>query len=180
MSRQTLLNNGEICFITYTTTAWIDVFTRPVYKDIIVDSLQFCQQKKGLLLYAWCLMSNHIHMIAGAEQGIALNNIVRDMKKFTSQQISKAIKYENESRKEWILNLMHFRGQQHPKKIEFKVWKDDYDCYELYTNKMIDQKLNYIHDNPVRALIVEEPHHYIYSSARNYSGMRGLLDVILL
>ncbi len=180
MSRQPLLLNGEVCFITFTTTAWIDVFTKPVYKDIMVESLRFCQSKKGLLLYAWCLMSNHIHMIAGADEGIARNDIVRDMKKFTSQEISKAIKYSHESRKEWMLNLMHFRGQCHPKKIENKVWKDNFDCFELYTNEMIDQKMNYIHDNPVRAQIVDEAHHYIYSSARNYSGMIGLLDVILI
>ncbi|MBL0339507.1 MAG: transposase [Bacteroidetes bacterium] len=180
MSRQPQLLNGEVCFITFTTTAWIDIFTRPVYKDIMVDSLKYCQIKKGLLLYAWCLMSNHIHMIAAAEEGIALNDIIRDMKKFTSREISNAIKYENESRKGWMLNLMHFRGQQHPKKIDIKVWKDGYDCFELYSNKMIDQKLNYIHDNPVRAQIVEEAHHYMHSSARNYCGMKGLLDVILI
>jgi len=180
MSRQPLLINNETCFITFTTTAWIDVFTRPLYKDIIVDSIEYCQLKKGLLLYAWCLMSNHIHMIAAAEEGKALNDIVRDMKKFTSKEISAAMNYSNESRKEWMLSIMHFRGQQHPKNIDVKVWKDGYDCFELYTNHLIDQKLNYIHENPVRAQIVAEPHEYLYSSARNYAGMKGLLDVIII
>ena len=179
MSRQPLLLNGEVCFITFTTTAWIDIFTRPVYKHIMVESLRYCQQKKGLLLYAWCLMSNHIHMIAGADEGIALNAIIRDMKKFTSKEISKTMEFAQESRKEWIFNLMKFRGKCHPKNIDVKFWKDGYDCFELYSNEAIDQKLNYIHNNPVRAEIVEEPHHYLYSSAKNYAGEKGLLDVIL-
>ncbi|MDQ3050835.1 MAG: transposase [Bacteroidota bacterium] len=146
----------------------------------MIESIQHCQSKKGFLLYAWCLMSNHIHMIAGAKEGWALNDIVRDMKKFTSKEIANAIRYENESRKNWILNLLNFRGRQHSKNIETKLWKDNYDCFELYTNEIIDQKLNYIHNNPVRAELVEEPHNYLYSSARNYAGMKGLLEVILL
>ena len=120
MSRQPLLLNGEVCFITFTITAWIDIFTRPVYKHIMVESLRYCQENKGLLLYAWCLMSNHIHMIAGADEGIALNDIVRDMKKFTSKEISKTIRFEQESRKDWILNLLKFRGMCHPKNVNIK------------------------------------------------------------
>ena len=179
MSRQPLLLNGETCFITFTTTAWIDVFTRPIYRHIMLDSIKHCQEKKGLLLYAWVLMSNHIHMIAGADKGNALNNIIRDMKKFTSQEIRNTIINEPESRKHWMLNLMRLRGKTHPKKIEYKFWKDNYDCIELFTSDFFEQKLNYIHDNPVRAEIVEEPHHYLYSSARNYAGMPVLLDVII-
>ncbi len=180
MSRQSLLTNNETCFITFTTTAWIDIFTRPVYKDIMVDSIRYCQQNKGLILYAWCLMSNHIHMIAAADDGTAINDIIRDMKKFTSKKLSSTIRLGIESRKTWMLNILHFRGKLHPKNIEYKVWKDGYDCYELYSNHMLDQKLNYIHQNPVRAKIVEEDYHYLYSSARNYAGMQGLLDVILI
>jgi REP element-mobilizing transposase RayT len=54
-------------YITYTTVGWVDVFTRPVYKDILVERLRFCQQEKGLELFAWCIMSNHVHLIARAE-----------------------------------------------------------------------------------------------------------------
>lgn len=180
MSRQPLLSNSELCFITFTTTAWIDIFTRPMYKDIMVESIKYCQDNKGLLLYAWCLMSNHIHMIAQAEEGIVINDIIRDMKKFTSRSITGEIKCGIESRRDWLLNILHFRGQSHPKKIDYKLWQDSFDCYELYSNSAIDQKLNYIHQNPVRAQIVEEDFHYLYSSARNYAGMKGLLDVIIL
>ncbi len=173
------LSNGGTYFVTFTVTAWVDVFTRPIYKHIMIDSIRYCQEHKGLLLYSWCLMSNHIHMIAGSEGSPSLDQIIRDMKKFTSKQLSKAILDVSESRSEWITNLFRFRGRCHPKKIGSKFWKDEYDCYELFTDQVFEQKLNYIHENPVRAEIVEEAHHYLYSSARNYAGLPGLLDVII-
>ena len=180
MSRQPLLLNGETCFITTTVTAWTDVFTNPIYKHIIVDAIRYYQEHRGLLLYSWCLMTNHIHLIAGVNPGIAINDIMRDFKKFTSRTISNEIRIGKDSRKKWILNMFRFVGRCHSKDITYKFWKDDYDCFELYTPKVFDQKMNYIHNNPVKAEIVEEPHHYLYSSARNYAGLPGLLDVILV
>jgi hypothetical protein len=119
-------------------------------------------------------------MIASSKEGIALNDIIRDLKKFTSKKIASEIISGNESRKEWMLNIFHFRGNCHPKNINYKFWKDNFDCYELFTPKMFDQKMDYIHNNPVRAELVELPHEYLFSSARNYAGMPGLLDVIVV
>ena len=78
-------------FITFATVSWVDVFTRRDYKDIVVESLKFCQKEKGLLLFAWVIMSNHVHLIAEAAEGFKLQDIVRDLKKYTSKQIIKAI-----------------------------------------------------------------------------------------
>jgi len=88
-------------FITFGTVGWVDVFTRRDYKDILVESLGFCQKEKGLLLYAWVIMSNHVHLIARAREGARLQDIIRDLKKYTSKQIVKAIaEHPGESRKE--------------------------------------------------------------------------------
>jgi REP element-mobilizing transposase RayT len=76
-----------IYFVTFATVYWIDVFTRKRYKDMIVESLKFCQEKKGLELFAWCLMTNHIHLIIRAKEGFNLSDILRDFKKFTASQI---------------------------------------------------------------------------------------------
>ena len=179
MSRQPKLFDGQVCFITFTVTGWVDVFTRPAYKHIMIDSIRYCQKHKGLLLYAWCLMSNHIHLIAGAPHDIALNDIVRDLKKHTSKKIVEAIGKSNESRKEWMLNMFRYVGKCHPKNIQYKFWKDGYDCLELFSPEVYEQKLNYIHNNPVTAEIVDEPHEYLYSSAKNYADLPGLLDVIV-
>jgi len=180
MSRNPLFCQGEICFITTTVTAWTDVFTRQSFRMIVVDALNYCILHKGLTVYAWCIMSNHVHLIASATPAICLNDIVRDFKKFTSNQIVAAIKREPESRKEWLIGIYKYAGKYHRKKIIHKFWKDGFDCFELFSNHVIDQKVNYIHDNPVRAGMVDAAEDYVFSSARDYAGGKGLVRVELL
>ena len=119
MSRNYKFYNPEgIYFVSFAVKEWIDIFTRNEYKDVIVDSLTFCQKNKGLELFAWCIMTNHVHLIIRAKKGYALQDIMRDFKKFTSKKIITAIK-ENpqESRKKWLLEKfltkegIHFWGQ---------------------------------------------------------------------
>ena len=156
---------------------WIDVFTRENHKMCIVDSLRHCQQKKGLELYAWCLMPSHLHLIAAAEDEGKLSDILRDFKKFTSKEIVKQIQEEPESRREWMLDKFMFAGKYNPKITNYKFWQDGNRPVVLYSPKFTQQKIDYIHYNPVKAMIVAEPQEYLFSSARNYSGMDGLLDV---
>ena len=61
-------HNGEVYFVTDTEVDWVDIFTRPIYRHIIIESLQYCQKEKGLLIYAWVLMTNHMHMIVGSSE----------------------------------------------------------------------------------------------------------------
>ncbi|MCJ8165122.1 transposase [Pontibacter sp. E15-1] len=171
---------GGIYFLTMTVVDWVDVFTRPIYKHIIVDALQYCQHNKGLRLHAWCLMSNHLHLIASAEEGKNLSDILRDFKQFTSRKIVAALQEEPESRRQWLLHRFQFNAIQNPKVRHYKLWQDGNEAKELISNAFIDQKLGYIHQNPVRAEWVSEPEHYRYSSACNYAGERGLLDILLL
>jgi putative transposase len=170
----------EIYFLTTTVVDWVDVFTRPCYKHIIVESVRYCQKEKGLELYGWVLMSNHLHMIVGAVEGIILSDIVRDFKKYTSKAMINAIKEENESRREWMLNRFEYAGRNDSKIRYFKFWQDGNDEQLIYLMDFFKQKLDYIHQNPVKAEWVDEPQHYLYSSARNYAGEQGLLDVILV
>lgn len=167
-------------FLTMTVVDWVDVFTRPVYKHIIVDALRYCQEKKGLKLYAWVLMSNHLHLIASTEEGKNLSDILRDFKQFTSRKIVATILEEPESRRQWLLHRFEFNAKLNPKVRHYKLWQDGNEAKELISNSFIDQKLNYIHQNPVRAEWVDEPEHYLYSSARDYAGGTGLIQVELL
>nr|WP_242923049.1 transposase [Pontibacter liquoris] len=161
-----------------TVVDWVDVFTRPVYKHIIVEALRFCQEHKGLKLYAWCLMSNHLHLIAStAEEHKSLSDILRDFKGYTSRKIVACIQEEPESRRQWLLHRFEFNAHLNPKVRHYKVWQDGNEAKELISNAFMDQKLNYIHENPVRAEIVEEPEYYRYSSAANYAGFQGLLEI---
>ena len=180
MGLKNKIHPGYLYFLTTTVVDWVDIFTRPHYKHIIVDSLRHCQQNKGLELYAWCLMSNHLHLIASAQVGVSLSDILRDFKKFISKKIVTAMFEINESRQKWMYNRFEYAGRYDRKIKNFKFWQEGNEAKEIHTNHFLDQKLEYIHRNPVVAEIVEEPEYYLYSSARNYAGMAGLLDVILL
>jgi len=94
MGQKNKIYQDHIYFLTLTVVDWIDIFTRPIYRHIIVDSLKYCQKEKGLVIYAWVLMSNHLHLIASNKEGFSLSDILRDFKKFTSKQLIKSVKQE--------------------------------------------------------------------------------------
>jgi putative transposase len=172
-------NQLEPHFITMTIVGWVDIFTRKLYRDILLESLQYCQHNKGLVLNAWCLMSNHLHMLcSNSETG--LSNTIRDFKKFTSKQITKAIiDNPKEGRKDWILEILKRAGASNSRNEQYQLWHQNNHPLECICGKLILQKLNYIHDNPVKAGIVTTAEDYLYSSARSYKLGRqyGLLDV---
>ena len=171
-------DNG-IYFITTTVVNWIDVFTRKELAEVVIESLRYCQKEKGLIIYAWCLMPSHLHMMVSADEGKKLPDIIRDFKKFTSRKITSSINEINESR-DWLLNKFSFAAKIHAKSDEFKFWQDGYHPISVETKLFKDQKLNYIHQNPVEAGIVYEPEHYVYSSAINYGDGIGLIEVVYL
>ncbi len=172
---------GCTYFLTMTVVNWIDVFTRPVYKHIIVDALKYNQENKGLIIYAWCLMSNHIHLIAEADDDHHLSDILRDFKKFTSKAIvSEIIENSEESRKKWLLSEFEFAGRYKSSIKNYKFWQDGNEAKEIHSTSFMEQKLEYIHENPVKAEIVENAEEYIYSSAKNYTEEPGLIEVVLI
>jgi putative transposase len=161
----------------------IDVFTRSIYTDIILESLKYCQKEKGLRIHAWCIMSNHLHLMISTKMNHHPSDVLRDFKKFTSKQIISAIedKENIESRRGWMLWLFKKAGEGNSKNTNYQFWQQENHPIELITNKFIDQKLQYIHKNPVKAGLVDEPWEYRYSSARDYmNNQKGLLDVELI
>lgn len=154
------------------------MFMRKNYKVTLIDSLKYCQEKKGLEIFAWCLMPSHLHLIVRAREGFILSDIVRDFKTFTSKKIIKQILDEPESRREWMLQIFRKAALEHPKSGEFKFWQDGYHPIVLYSPGFTAQKLKYIHNNPVDEMLVQYPWEYMFSSARNYADMDNLLDVV--
>jgi putative transposase len=106
--------------------------------------------------------------------------IIRDFKKYVSKEIIKELGLINESRKEWLLRAFHRAGAKLKRISNYKVWQDGNQPKQLMTNRFIQEKLDYVHNNPVESEIVDEPEHYLYSSARDYAGIKGLLDIELL
>lgn len=179
MSRSYKTHNlDSLYFVSFATVGWIDVFTRREYKDMLVESLNYCQQQKGLELYGWCIMSNHVHLIARSAEGTSLSDTLRDFKKYTSSRIIKAIQDNlQESRKEWMLSIFKQAGAYNSNNKNYQFWRQDNKPIEIYSADVIQQKLNYVHNNPVVEGLVERPEDYLYSSAKDYAGQEGLVNL---
>lgn len=170
-------NQQSVYFLTFTITDWVDVFTRLNYKNIIVDSLQFCKQKKGLILYAWCLMTNHLHLVCRVEEPHKMSDFIRDFKKHTAKSLLEEIKLPGESRRDWMLYRFEYAGKFDNRITNYRFWQDKSHPIELNTTELIEQRINYIHENPVRTGMVSNPEDYLYSSARNYAELSNVLEI---
>ncbi len=176
--KATELDSGY--FITLTVVGWIDVFTRLKQKYVLINALKYCQKHKGLEIYAYCIMSNHVHLLCKAVDGKLLSDIIRDFKKYTSKKIIETIVGFPESRREWMLAYFNEACSHLKRKQQYKVWQNGYHAEKVYSDSFIRQKLNYIHQNPVVDKIVSQPEDYYFSSARNYADLDNELEVVVL
>jgi len=172
-------DNSKAYFITMTTVGWVDVFTRKNHKLTIVNSLEYCQKHKGLVIFGWVLMHSHLHLLCKADEGFSLSDILRDFKKFASKEIVRQIQEEPESRREWILPLLKQYCKDLKRQQNYKVWQDGNHPELIYSNKFFYEKLEYIHQNPVEDMLVKEPWEYFFSSARNYAKLPYAIEVVL-
>src|SRR6185437_8068697 len=124
-------------FVTFSVVRWIDVFTRREYKEILVESLKYCIENKELQLYAWVIMSNHVHLIIGTK-GKPMEHILRDIKRHTSKALTKAIRENTqESRREWMLWFFEREGKRNPNNEQYQFWQQGNHQIELYTNEVM-------------------------------------------
>lgn len=182
MSRNYKFHNPEgVYFVSFAVVEWIDVFIRNVYKDILLENLSFCQNHKGMEIFAWCIMTNHVHLVFRSSGKQKPEQLLGDFKRHTSKKLVTAIK-ENpeESRREWLLQQFKNAGLKTSNVRDYQFWRHDNKPIELWSNKVIDEKINYVHNNPVEAGLVFRPEQYLYSSAADYAGEKGLLDDIIV
>jgi len=166
-------------FITTTVVDWIDVFTRKSYKDVVIESLNFCLKNKGMILYGYVIMSNHVHLVVQSREG-KLSDLIRDFKKYVAKTVLDKIQNEPESRREWMLERFKKATETHSRNKNYQLWRYGNHAEEVYSAKFMWSKLDYMHMNPVRAGIVEKASHYLYSSASNYVNNEGLLEIELM
>lgn len=178
MSRKyKFLDQHQAYFVSFATVHWIDIFTRKAYCDRIVESLKYCQLHKGLVIYAWCIMPNHVHLIIGTK-GKPMQDILRDFKSYTSRVIRHDIEDNiKESRRSWLLWMFSRAGTKNGNNRNWQLWQQHNHPIELSSSKIAEQKLNYLHANPVVAGYVESPDHWMYSSARTYFGKTGYINI---
>lgn len=169
-------------FITLTVVGWIDIFTRKKYRDLILENLNYCKKNKGLKIHGYVFMTNHIHMVVSTDGTKMLSSILRDFKSYTAKLILNDVRETKlESRKSWLLHLFKYFTSRNKRDSQLQFWQGDNHPMSLESIKFIRQKLEYIHNNPVRAGLVAMPQYYIYSSASNYleNGM-GVMEVDIL
>ena len=157
------IDKQGVYFTTSTVVGWLEVFTRDMYKDILLDSIRFCQKNQGLSVHAWVLMTNYLHMIcsfhAKQEPGLVLKN----MKSLTAIKLIDAIiNNPKGSRKEYILNLFEAEGKKSSSNQRFKFWSrkqsDGKNHLVLLDSDLLyNQNLNYLHWNPVTADFLRSP-----------------------
>jgi len=184
MSRKYKIHNqSSIYFVTFTVIDWIDVFIRDEYRSVVVNSIRYCQENKGLEVYAYCFMTSHIHLIIGANSLLPLEGIIRDLKAFTSRHIRKILEADGQVKESraWMLKRMYCAGKHNSNNKDFQFWQQHNHPIEIYAPTVIEQKLDYIHFNPVAAGFVDVPEAWTYSSARDYAGIaRGAIELIFL
>ena len=182
MSRNYKFHNPKgVYFVSFAVVEWIDVLTRNEYKDIIIDSLHYCQKEKGMEVFAWCIMTNHVHLIFRSVHEQKPELILGDLKRHTSKVIVKSIiDNPRESRKDWLLEQFKKAASKSSNVNDYQFWRHNNKPIELWSNKVIDEKINYIHNNPVEEGLVFRPQDYVYSSAIDYSGEKGILDNVIV
>lgn len=175
--KHTIKKDEASYFLTITTVEWVDVFTRPIYKDELIDSLKYCIENKGLNVYAYVIMTNHIHLIVNCNEPFNLSETIRDFKRHTSKKIVDLIKNESESRRDWLLSLFSIAAVKDLKGKKFKLWQNGNHAIEVFSESFLWDKINYIHQNPVRAKFVRKPEDWVYSSMSNYLDEKSVLPV---
>jgi len=171
-----ILEGNEITsFVTTTVMNFENVFAiNESYYQILLDSLKFVLNKYKADLVAYIFMPNHIHLIIHIDSIKNLSSLMRDFKKFTSTKIRQKLEEDN------ILQILsRLKCNAIGKKNQFfKLWMDRFDDVLIYTDKILGIKIQYIHNNPVKKGLVENPEDWKYSSYRNYIGEdAGLIEI---
>ena len=170
-SRYKIYEPGQPHFLTCTVVNWLPMFCSPPIVQIILDSWAFLQTQERLVIYAYVIMVNHLHLIASA---VDLSKEMASFKSFTARQI---IDYLVEKDAHRVLGQLAYHKKRHKKDREYQLWQEGSHPQLIQGEAMMRQKIEYIHDNPVKRGYVDDPTHWRYSSARNYAQQPGLLEV---
>ena len=158
-------------FVTCTILHWLPIFTRQESVDIILNSLKFLQKQDNLRLHAYVILENHLHMVLRSDD---LRKSMESFKKFTAREILNLLRRENATT---ILDQLAFYKKAHRKEKSFQVWEEGYQPKLIQSEAMLKMKIDYIHYNPVKRGYVDKAIHWRYSSARDYEGGYGLIEI---
>lgn len=169
--RYHFIENGQPHFITMTVVRWLPLFGSKAVAQAVLDSLTFLQTENRLTLYAYVIMEHHVHLVASAE---TLSKEISNLKSFTAR---KSIDFFTESGAWLVLEQLEQEKLVHKRDRTYQFWQEGSHPKLIQGEAMMRQKIEYIHNNPVKRGYVDLPIHWRYSSARNYAGVEGLIPV---
>ncbi|MFL1013667.1 REP-associated tyrosine transposase [Flavisericum labens] len=170
-------NKSGLYFVSFATVNWIDIFTRQIYFNILAESVDYCRAEKGMELYAYCFMPSHCHFIFRSNQDDS-SGLLRDFKRHTAKKVTEAIQNNpQESRKEWLLWMLERACKKNATNSKYQFWQHHNKPIELWSEKVIKQKVDYIHNNPVESGFVINPVDWKYSSAKNFQEDHTILKI---
>ncbi|MEA3315549.1 MAG: transposase [Campylobacterota bacterium] len=158
-------------FLTLTILHWIPIFTNKDSVDILLDSFRYLQKEDNLQIYSYVILENHLHLVASSDD---ISYTMRRFKSFTAKNILKLLQERNITT---ILDQLAFYKKAHKKTAQYQLWQEGYQPKLIKDDKMMIQKINYIHQNPVKRGFIDEARYWRYSSARDYEGIKGLIEV---
>ena len=170
-SRYEILEPGYPHFLTCTVHNWVPVFSRPAAAQLVIDSWKFLIEQRRIVLFGWVLMENHVHWVAQADD---LGNQIHDFKAFTAKKILDRLRLDDEAS---VLRRLGSGSIARRGDRTHQFWEEGSHPQALISDAMMPQKLEYIHDNPIKRGYVDQPQHWRYSSARDYAGESGLIPV---
>jgi REP element-mobilizing transposase RayT len=158
--------------MTCTVVGWLPVFTRPDAVQILFDSWQYLKKNVRFQLYGYVILENHLHVIASAPD---LANAMKSFKMYTARQVVDLLE---RNKADVLLSQLRAHKMSYKVDSEYQVWQEGSKPKEIGNTEIMWQKLEYTHMNPVKRGYVDEPVHWRYSSARNYAGTPGLIEVV--
>ncbi len=161
-SRYRINEPGQAHFVTGTVVNWLPLFTTAARCDILVESLAYCRQSKGLQIYAWVILDTHFHAILTAPD---LSRVLADLKRHTAQRVIKQLEEHNCT---WLLRQLRHARLAHKAESAHQVWQEGSHPQAMASDVMMEQKLEYLHNNPVKRGLVASPEHWRYSSPHEW------------
>jgi REP element-mobilizing transposase RayT len=158
-------------FLTCTILHWLPLFTNQESVQIIIDSLTHLQKSDNMTIFSYVILENHLHLVANSD------DISKTMQKFKSYTAYELLKLLQKKNAQTLLKQFAFHKKAHKTHTTYQIWEEGFHPKLIQSEKMMMEKINYIHNNPVKRGYVDETIHWRYSSARDYNGTVGLLEV---
>jgi putative transposase len=173
-SRYKVLPNADTYFATCAAVNWLPLFSRTELAQIVLDSMKFMHENKRMVLHAYVVMENHLHIVGSSDD---FSGAMKNFKSFTARSI---VDFLCENGPSFFLEQLRFFRKEHKKNQDYQVWQEGFHPQAILNDAMLKEKIEYIHNNPVKRGYVEYPEHWRYCSAAQYVGLTGVVPINIL